>query len=46
MVAGGQIFMKGLTRLEEKTLGQKLEKRFLKIVGQEKANERLILKGE
>jgi nanoRNase/pAp phosphatase (c-di-AMP/oligoRNAs hydrolase) len=46
MVAGGQIFMKGLTHVEEKTLGQTLEKRFLEIVGQEKANEKLVLRGE
>jgi nanoRNase/pAp phosphatase (c-di-AMP/oligoRNAs hydrolase) len=44
MVAGGQISMKGLTHLKEKRLGQTLEKRFLKIVGQENANEKLILK--
>jgi nanoRNase/pAp phosphatase (c-di-AMP/oligoRNAs hydrolase) len=46
MVAGGQILTKGLTPEKEKKVGQTLEKRFLKIVGQEKANEKLILKGE
>ena len=46
MVAGGQILTRGLTPEKEKELGQTLEKRFLKIVGQEKANEKLILKSE
>jgi nanoRNase/pAp phosphatase (c-di-AMP/oligoRNAs hydrolase) len=46
MVAGGQILTKGLTPEKEKKLGQILETRFLKIVGQEKASEKLILKGE
>jgi nanoRNase/pAp phosphatase (c-di-AMP/oligoRNAs hydrolase) len=45
MVAGGQILTKGLTPKKEKKLGQTLDKRFLKIVGQEKANEKLILRG-
>jgi nanoRNase/pAp phosphatase (c-di-AMP/oligoRNAs hydrolase) len=46
MVAGGQILTKGLTPEKEKKLGQTLENRFLKIAGQEKANEKLILRGE
>jgi nanoRNase/pAp phosphatase (c-di-AMP/oligoRNAs hydrolase) len=44
MVAGGQILTKGLTPEKEKKLGQTLEKRFLNILGQEKANEKLILR--
>jgi nanoRNase/pAp phosphatase (c-di-AMP/oligoRNAs hydrolase) len=46
MVAGGQIFTKGFTPEKEKKLGHILEERFLKVVGQEKASEKLILKGE
>jgi nanoRNase/pAp phosphatase (c-di-AMP/oligoRNAs hydrolase) len=44
MVAGGQILMKGHTPKKEEKLGQTLEKRFLKIVGQEKAGNKLILR--
>lgn len=46
MVAGGQLLTKGLPPEKEKKLGRILEARFLKIVGQEKASEKLILKGE
>jgi nanoRNase/pAp phosphatase (c-di-AMP/oligoRNAs hydrolase) len=46
MVGGGQIFMNRLTHVKEKTLSQTLEKRFLRIVGQGKANEKLILRGK
>jgi nanoRNase/pAp phosphatase (c-di-AMP/oligoRNAs hydrolase) len=44
MVAGGQITIKGLTPEEDRKLGETLEERFLKVVGQEKADEKLILK--
>ena len=37
MVAGGQILTKGLAPEKEKKLGKILERRFLKIAGQEKA---------
>jgi nanoRNase/pAp phosphatase (c-di-AMP/oligoRNAs hydrolase) len=45
MVAGGQILTKGLTPEKERKLGQTLERRFLKLTGQEKANEKFILRG-